>query len=80
MADQKTPSTTTRKKARPAPERQTAAAAPEEHIRVRAYYLSLERDNGSADPWADWLRAERELASDRTSGPARNIRRASPTG
>jgi hypothetical protein len=36
---------------------------PAEYIRVRAYYLSLERNGRAADPIADWLRAERELTS-----------------
>ena len=38
-----------------------AVDLPEQHVRVRAYFLSLQRDNGSPDPVADWLRAEREL-------------------
>lgn len=29
-------------------------------IRLRAYYLSLER-NGNGDPLTDWLQAEREI-------------------
>ena len=32
-----------------------------EHIRVRAYYLYLERNGCGGDPLVDWLRAEREL-------------------
>jgi hypothetical protein len=36
----------------------------ESHIRVRAYYLSLERNGHPADPLSDWLRAEHELAAD----------------
>ena len=39
-------------------------AVPTEHIRVRAYYLSIERDGGAGDTIADWLRAERELTTD----------------
>jgi hypothetical protein len=35
-------------------------ASTEEYIRVRAYFLSIER-NGGSDPVGDWLRAEREL-------------------
>jgi hypothetical protein len=35
----------------------------EEEIRVRAYYLSLERGGPSPDPTADWLRAEQELVA-----------------
>jgi len=34
----------------------------EEHIRVRAYYVSLEREGCPPDPLGDWLRAERELS------------------
>lgn len=47
-----------------APEVHVAAAlAPlDERIRVRAYYLHLERKGRPADPVADWLRAQRELA------------------
>ncbi len=37
-----------------------------ELIRERAYYLSLERHGRAEDPLADWLRAEREVAGDRT--------------
>lgn len=48
-----------------APEVQTPAAAAEtpveEHIRVRAYYLHLERRGRPADPVADWLRAKQEV-------------------
>jgi len=33
-----------------------------EQIRVRAYYLHLERRGRPADPTGDWLRAEEELA------------------
>ena len=40
---------------------QPMANLTEDHIRVRAYFLSLERSGRSADPIADWLRAEREL-------------------
>jgi hypothetical protein len=32
-----------------------------EHVRVRAYYLFLERNGEAADPVADWLQAEHEL-------------------
>jgi Protein of unknown function (DUF2934) len=32
-------------------------------IRMRAYFLSLERNGATSDPVADWLRAERELAA-----------------
>ncbi len=54
--------------------RRAASVAPptEEEIRVRAYFLSLERRHPAADPRADWLRAEQELAAARgvTSGLA----------
>ena len=36
--------------------------SPEEYVRVRAYFLSLNRDQGPSDPVADWLRAEQELS------------------
>jgi len=40
----------------------SAADTPvEEHIRVRAYYLHLERRGRPADPVADWLRAKQEV-------------------
>ncbi len=42
------------------PETQVVAVSPE-HIRVRAYFLSLERNGRPEDPLADWLGAEREL-------------------
>ena len=49
----------------------TAAPRPEtpaeERIRVRAYFLHLERRGRPADPTADWLRAEQELAGDDAS-------------
>ncbi len=53
----------------------TIAPPTEEEIRVRAYYLSLERGGPSVDPQADWLRAEQELVAGRavatdTSGSA----------
>lgn len=34
-----------------------------EQIRVRAYFLHLERRGRPADPVEDWLRAERELST-----------------
>lgn len=49
-----------------APEIRLTPEAPEtpaeEQIRVRAYFLHLERRGRPADPTADWLRAEQELA------------------
>lgn len=55
----------------------TIAPPTEEEIRVRAYYLSLERGGPSPDPAADWLRAEQELVESRAadaaaSAPARS--------
>ena len=41
----------------------TIAPPTVEEIRVRAYYLSLERGGPAADPTADWLRAEQELVA-----------------
>ena len=35
----------------------------EERIRVRAYYLYLQRDGHPGDPLSDWVRAEAELAA-----------------
>ncbi len=40
----------------------SATATADEQIRVRAYYLHLERRGRPADPASDWLRAEQELA------------------
>ena len=48
-----------------APAGLTIAPPTEEEIRVRAYYLSLERGGPSADPLADWFRAEQELVASR---------------
>lgn len=45
----------------------TIAPPTEEEIRVRAYYLSLERGGPSPDPAADWLRAEQELVASRAA-------------
>ena len=57
-----------------APEIHEAQGAPEtaadEQIRVRAYYLHLERRGRPADPTADWLRAEQELATRRSAAPS----------
>jgi hypothetical protein len=67
MATKKTPSTTrpsavVARRKKPAPST-LATSTPAEHIRVRAYFLSLERSGCEADPIADWLRAERELTT-----------------
>ena len=40
----------------------------EDQIRVRAYYLSLERNGRPADPVVDWVRAEQELTVERSTG------------
>lgn len=52
----------TRKKAQP-PANQPIADLTEDHIRVRAYFLSLERNGGPTDPIADWVLAERQLTA-----------------
>jgi hypothetical protein len=57
------PAATTPKKRKTAPKK-PATTTPTEDIRVRAYYLSIERNGSAADPIADWLRAERELTTD----------------
>ena len=59
-----TPETTPKKAkapAQPRTRRQTTTVVTAEQIRERAYFLSLERSGGPADPDADWARAEREL-------------------
>jgi hypothetical protein len=61
-SERRPPAATTPKKKKTAPKK-PAAMTPTEHIRVRAYYLSLERNGCAADPIADWLRAERELTT-----------------
>lgn len=50
----------------------TIAPPTEEEIRVRAYFLSLERGGPSPDPAADWLRAEQELVASRAADAARS--------
>jgi hypothetical protein len=76
--------TTTKEPAASRAPKSAAAAAlqarivPEELIRERAYCLSLERQGGSADPMADRIRAEQELAVDlgaRSRTRRRGIRR-----
>ncbi|MBI3491110.1 MAG: DUF2934 domain-containing protein [Acidobacteria bacterium] len=41
--------------------RQPNGASTEEEIRVRAYFLSLERGSNSGSPFDDWIQAESEL-------------------
>lgn len=48
----------------------TPDSATNEQIRVRAYYLHLERRGRPADPTSDWLRAEQELAGRATGSPS----------
>ena len=60
--EQSAPAVTTRKKRKPAPN-ELVTMTPTEHVRVRAYYLSLERNGSAGDAIADWLRAERELTT-----------------
>jgi hypothetical protein len=51
--------------------RGVAAASPNPNdIAERAYYLWLDDQVGNADPMANWLKAEAELAA-RPAGPAR---------
>jgi hypothetical protein len=40
-------------------------AIDDEQIRIRAYFLSLERQGRPGDPMDDWLAAEREFVSPR---------------
>lgn len=60
--ERRPPAAATPKKRKPAPDKPEIMTPPE-HIRVRAYYLSLERNGSAVDPIADWLRAERELTT-----------------
>lgn len=55
-------SVTPPRKAKPVPALSFAPPLTDQ-IRVRAYYLSLERNGSAADPVGDWLRAERELTA-----------------
>jgi hypothetical protein len=48
----------------------TPDATADEQIRVRAYYLHLERRGRPADPTGDWLRAEQELAARGGAAPS----------
>jgi hypothetical protein len=63
--ERRPPAVTTPKKRKPAPNK-PVTMTPTEYIRVRAYYLSLERNGCVADPIADWLRAEGELTTGRS--------------
>ena len=62
--ERRPPAVTTPKKRKPDSKR-PVTKTPTEHVRVRAYYLSLARNGCSPDPIADWLRAERELTNGR---------------
>lgn len=61
-ASRRPPTAATRKKRTSTAHRHASGSVTEEDVRVRAYYLSLERDGRPGDPLADWLRAEHELA------------------
>jgi hypothetical protein len=50
--------TTTRKPATKRTTRKKKAEITQDHIATRAYYIHLEE---GGDPYANWLRAEREL-------------------
>ena len=43
--------------------RVVTGAPPAEQVRERAYFIYLERQCAPGDPVADWVRAERELAT-----------------
>jgi hypothetical protein len=43
-------------------------AVSEEAIRVRAYFLSLERQQDGSDPVQNWLDAERTMTEEANSG------------
>jgi len=60
--------TTTRKRGSRTAVPPQASGVTEALIRERAYYLSLERNGGPADPVADWIRAERELTIEHATG------------
>ena len=57
------PTAATRKKRTRGSHPNASVSVTEEHIRLRAYYLSLGRDGRSADPVGVWLRAECELSA-----------------
>ena len=46
---------------------QSSVRPSDEQIRVRAYFLSLQREADPNDPVGDWLRAERELIEGMTA-------------
>lgn len=54
------------RKKKPVPPDLPEAITSAEHIRVRAYYLSLEERGTASDPLANWLRAELELTARRS--------------
>ena len=64
--------TAIRKRTSPAARDRMAVPAAED-VRVRAYYLSLERNGGGSDPLADWLRAEHDLAEGASKKPRRRV-------
>ena len=56
----RSPSADTPAEATSTAEPTTSDSAVEEEIRLRAYYLFLERNGEPGDPVADWLRADQE--------------------
>jgi hypothetical protein len=69
-ARRRTPMAPTQKKrSRVAVDQPTTKNPTNENIRVRAYYLYLQRDERSNDPLNDWLRAEQELKASTIERP-----------
>jgi hypothetical protein len=60
-----------RTRASPAIRRRCQSAPTEQDIRIRAYYLSLERGLAKGNPIDDWLRAEHELRQSLSQNPGR---------
>ena len=54
--------------------RTTKAAPTLEQIQARAYEIYLERHGAPGNPLEDWVRAERELASDAARKPRKASR------
>jgi hypothetical protein len=54
--------------------RSTKAAPTLEQIQARAYEIYLERHGAPGNPLEDWVRAERELASNALSKPRKAAR------